>query len=201
MKLAPGDSHVLGTAGYHSMMTGDYERSIRLFEEARLLDPLGLDNMLGLGRGNYLAGHFDQAKAILKEAIRSYPDAFTTHYRLGNVMIVSGDYAGALEAYDKEVRDGFRTTGRALLFHAMGDTERADEELRALLELGITWTYEIAKIYAFRGELDEAFAWLDRALGRRDQGLLIFTGDPFLDNLRDDPRYEVVLERLGHKAR
>ena len=74
-------------------------------------------------------------------------------------MIVSGDYAGALEAYDKEVRDGFRTTGRALLFHAMGDTERADEELRALLELGITWTYEIAKIYAFRGEVGDRW-WL-----------------------------------------
>ncbi len=90
--------------------------------------------------------------------------------------------------------------GRALVFQAMGDQERASVELETLIELGYQWTYEIAQNYAFRGELDEAFAWLDRAFDRHDSSLVFTVGDPFLDNLRDDPRFEDVLERLGVKS-
>ncbi len=55
-------------------------------------------------------------------------------------------------------------------------------------------------MHAYRGELDEAFTWLDRAIHRRDTALTLILGDPFLDNLRDDPRFDAVLERLGRKA-
>ncbi len=55
-------------------------------------------------------------------------------------------------------------------------------------------------VHAYRGELDEAFTWLDRAIHRHDTSLTLILGDPFLDNLRDDPRFDAVLERLGRKA-
>ena len=98
---------------------------------------------------------------------------------------------------NKAARDGQRVSGRALVFHAMGDFERAAAELEALIALGDSWTYEIAMVHAYRGELNDAFMWLDRAIDRRDQALNIIGGDPFVDNLRDDPRFDDVLERLG----
>jgi len=87
-----------------------------------------------------------------------------------------------------------------MVFQAMGDQERARDELEALIELGYQWTNEIAQNYAFRGELDESFVWLERPFDRRDSALIFAAGDPFLDNLRDDPRFADVLERVGVKS-
>ena len=65
--------------------------------------------------------------------------------------------------------------------------------------LGNRWTFEIAEVYAFLGDADEAFAWFDRAIERRDASLLETVTDPFLDGIRDDPRFDELLERLGRK--
>jgi len=81
----------------------------------------------------------------------------------------------------------------------MGDLVSADAELAHLIDLGIRWTFEIASVHAYRGELDDAFAWLDRAMARRDQSLNSIQWDPFITNLYNDPRYEPLLEKLGQK--
>ncbi len=60
--------------------------------------------------------------------------------------------------------------------------------------------YEIAQVHAYLGNLDESFRWLHRAIDRRDGSLILIMGDPFLNNLLDDPRFDEVLERLGHKV-
>ena len=89
-----------------------------------------------------------------------------------------------------------------MVLHAMGDTSSAATELEKLLEIGDgdRWAYETAQVQAYFGNLDESFRWLNRAIDRRDQALYQMTGDPFLDNLRDDPRFDAVLERLGRKV-
>lgn len=68
------------------------------------------------------------------------------------------------------------------------------------IALILSWAYEIAQVQAYLGNLDESFRWLHRAIDRRDQSLNLITGDPLLENLRDDPRFDAVLERLGRKA-
>ena len=69
-------------------------------------------------------------------------------------------------------------------------------ELEELTALGERWTYEIAQANAYVGNLDQAFDWMHRAIDRRDQSLTLLQMDPFVENLRDDPRYEEVLSRL-----
>ncbi len=103
---------------------------------------------------------------------------------------------------NKATRNGHRLAGRALVFQAMGDTGSAATELEKLLAIGDgdRWAYETAQVQAYLGNLDESFWWLDRAIKRRDQGLELMTSDPFLDNLRDDPRFDDVLEQLGRKV-
>ena len=58
-------------------------------------------------------------------------------------------------------------------------------------------TYQIAEVYAFRGEADKAFEWLGRAYDERDPGLPPhLKGDPLLKNIRHDPRYNALLEKM-----
>jgi hypothetical protein len=57
--------------------------------------------------------------------------------------------------------------------------------------------YQIAELYAVRGELDPAFAWLELARAQRDAGLSAISGDPLLRNLHSDPRYAAFLKEMG----
>jgi adenylate cyclase len=54
--------------------------------------------------------------------------------------------------------------------------------------------FQIAEIHAWRGEKDEAFAWLDRAYAQRDGGMTRFRTDQLLNSLHSDPRYRALLQ-------
>jgi hypothetical protein len=56
--------------------------------------------------------------------------------------------------------------------------------------------YQIAEVYAYRGETDKAFEWLFRAYQQRDGGLLFVKADPLLNSLHNDPRYADVLRKM-----
>lgn len=56
--------------------------------------------------------------------------------------------------------------------------------------------FQIAEVHAWRGEVDETFAWLDRAYEQRDGGISEIKGAPLLKRLESDPRYRELLTRL-----
>ena len=56
---------------------------------------------------------------------------------------------------------------------------------------------EIATIYAFRNQPDEAFEWLDRAYEQRDPSLMATKVQPLLKSLHNDPRYAAFLKKLN----
>jgi hypothetical protein len=58
------------------------------------------------------------------------------------------------------------------------------------------WGYQIAEIYACRGDKDKAFEWLERSYRQHDGGLTYVTYDRWLTNLRTDPRYRALLRTL-----
>ena len=57
--------------------------------------------------------------------------------------------------------------------------------------------YQIADVHAYRGDKDRAFEWLERARRQRDSGLIGLRIDPFLANLREDPRWDAFLRTMG----
>jgi ribosomal protein L44E len=57
--------------------------------------------------------------------------------------------------------------------------------------------YQIAEVYAFRNQSDEAFEWLDRAYAQHDVGLIGTKVEPLLKSLRHDPRYAALLKKLN----
>jgi TolB-like protein/predicted negative regulator of RcsB-dependent stress response len=197
--LAPHDPVVLQSAARLAVIDGDFAESIRLLKEMEILDPVSWGPKEHLGHSYIRMGRLAEAKSAYAEALELLPIGSQINFRLGTVMLVSGDLDDALAQMNKEKREGFRLAGRAMVLHAMGDTGSAATELEKLIAIGDTWTYEIAQVHAYLGNLDESFRWLHRAIDRRDPSLSVMTGDPFLSNLRDDPRFDEVLERLGRK--
>jgi hypothetical protein len=75
------------------------------------------------------------------------------------------------------------------------DSDTALQELIA--KFGETAAYQIAEVYAYRRDNDQAFAWLERARRQRDAGLPGLKNDPLLRNLHTDPRWDALLRTLG----
>ena len=57
--------------------------------------------------------------------------------------------------------------------------------------------YQIAEVYAWRGETDKAFEWLQISLDNHDTGLLSLLIDPLMGSLHGDSRYSEMLAKVG----
>ena len=57
--------------------------------------------------------------------------------------------------------------------------------------------YQVAEVYAYRGQTNQAFVWLERSYRERDPGLNQLKLDPLLKSLRSEPRYTELLTRMG----
>lgn len=98
---------------------------------------------------------------------------------------------------DAEPGEWEKLTGQALVYHALGRTHDSEAALSRLIATHTEDSpYQIAEIYAYRGKVDQAFAWLDRSYVKRDPGLNQLKLDPLLKNLRADPRYSDQLKKM-----
>ena len=92
-----------------------------------------------------------------------------------------------------------RDAGLALVNHAHGKRAESDTALARLIREGAQiWPYGIATTYAYRGEKDKAFDWLEQAYAARDSDLVTFVrGDPLFGSLHDDPRWANFLRKMN----
>ena len=99
---------------------------------------------------------------------------------------------------DKEPGQFWKLYGQCLLVYATGDKTEADALLKKLIKDwgNLAWP-NIALVYAFRGERDEAFEWLDRAYENRDSSILEILNYPEMENLWGDPRWNAFLDKLN----
>jgi serine/threonine-protein kinase len=81
---------------------------------------------------------------------------------------------------------------------AAGRKSESDAELaETIRHNGSSWPSEIARVYAFRGDKDRAFEWLDRAYEMRDDDLYFIKDDPLIKSLENDPRYKAFLKKMN----
>jgi hypothetical protein len=66
-----------------------------------------------------------------------------------------------------------------------------------IAEDGAVAAFQLAEIFAFDGEVERAFEWLERARDQRDPGLSALLGNPLLRSLHGDPRWAALLQSLG----
>jgi hypothetical protein len=105
--------------------------------------------------------------------------------------------AKGLAAMDQETDEGWRHYGRAITLDALGRKGEADRALATLeSDFADSRAWSIGSIYASRQQLDQAFAWLDRAYRQRDGQMPFIKSDPLVKNLEPDPRYKVLLRKL-----
>ncbi len=196
LALNPGDAGIMNISATLEVTLGHLDEAIELLRRAIVLDPLTGHTRLGVTL--YLADRLDEAADAFQKAMSLNPDAIRNPYLLGYVLLARGDATAALASIKQEPDDGYRLAGLAIVQHALGDTAAANAALEELIErFAADSAYQVAAAYAYRGETDLAFDWLEQAYDNRDAGISTLPTDPLFANVHDDPRWEAFLDRLG----
>jgi len=195
--LEPGSAEVFAIRSNLSRVLGNLNQAIKLKEQAVALDPLRTDSHSAMGYLLYVAGRYDEAQAALQKALDLNPQAAFVRLTMGKILIAEGKPQPALAEIEKEPLEWGKLTGQALAYHALGREQDSNAALADLIaKYDTDADYQIAQVYAYRGESDKSFEWLERAYKQRDAGLADIKTDPLFKNLRHDPRYTEFLKKM-----
>jgi TolB-like protein len=197
--LGPRDTHGAQIASWLAAALGHWDEARQLAIEAVALDPLSPDAHWSLGYEVYMrSGHIVEAEETFRRVLQIAPEFGTGHYYLGVSLMLQGHHEAATAEFRKETLDDGQLEGSAMVDFAAGRKAESDAQLaEAIRRNASTWASEIARVYAFRGEKDHAFEWLNRAYEARDEDLYFIKGDPLLKNLEKDPRYKAFLRKMN----
>jgi len=180
---------------------GRLDEAERQARHAVELDPLSVIAQGNLARVLFFAGKLDEADAAARKAAELQPASASSHRWQTVIAAQRGDGETALREAQLEPDEGYRRFELALAQYVHGDRAAADAALADLIANGRdNLAYQIAEVYAVRGEKDKAFEWVQISFDNHDTGTLTLLVDPLLRGLRDDPRYKTFLAKLGLPA-
>ena len=198
LELDPTNPDILGRAARLALSLGRLDEAIALDEYVVAHDPVNAGAHSDRGYSYWAAGRLDESIESYATTLSLSPGSSWTHYGIGTALLLKGEPEEALQTIQQETSVEWRLIGVAMAYHALG---RAAESNAALAELidkyEQQWAYNIANVLAYRGEIDTAFEWMEKAVQYKDPGLTDVSTDPLLANISDDPRWLPFLERIG----
>jgi serine/threonine protein kinase/Tfp pilus assembly protein PilF len=195
--LDPGDARFQQRYGELLATQGRMAEAIAATRKAIELDPLSHSAWQTLTTYLVSTRDFAAARVASRRALEISPQSDFSLNDLGTLQLLEGHAADALETFRKIDNEGFRLSSVAMAEHTLGHAKESQQAIAQLIAQHATGAaFQIAEAYAWRGERDKAFAWLERAYQQRDGGLSDIKTDPPLAALRNDPRYKAFLRKM-----
>jgi tetratricopeptide (TPR) repeat protein len=184
-------------AAKERLVVGDWTESLRLLNLAISVDPF--ESFFFALRGVLFqrTSRISDAKKDFRRALEISPAWPRVHSRIAEVLLLEGNPEAALAVLQQETR-AFSLKGLALVNHALKRHGESDAALARLVsQRASIAAMSIAQIYAFRGQIEEAFEWLERAIAQKEVTTGHIKGDPLLSPLVADPRYARCLRKMN----
>jgi serine/threonine-protein kinase len=198
VQLAPEDGDALYQLGVARASQGDLQQAVELTRRALKLDPLNANWYRWLVAYLMPLGKLDEARQALGKAIELEPRAIYNHHLLAILEVLRKDPAAAGKAADAEPAGPWQDFALALAAQIGPDRTQADQRLQeCITQHAEGWAFQIAQLYALRGEAAPMFQWLDKAWQARDPGMQALLYDPLLLRYRNDPRYAALAKQVG----
>jgi TolB-like protein/Tfp pilus assembly protein PilF len=203
IELNPNNADAHYRNAVYLQVFGCFDEAISENRKALEIDPLSI-GFVGLGISFYFARHYDRAIEHLSDILEINPNFGAAHFYLGLAYEQK-------KMHDEAITEFKKTTSLlgnelevlayiAHTFAASGRHGEAQKTLDELLELSqhrFVEPYFIALIYTALDEKDQAFAWLEKGYEEHFGTMGALKVDPMFDSLRDDPRFENLLQRMG----
>ncbi|MDH3401789.1 MAG: tetratricopeptide repeat protein [Chromatiales bacterium] len=198
LDLSPYDARILSNSSVFAETLGRFERAIELGERTLRIDPLNSTTYANVATVYAYTGQFDKAEARFEKSAELNPEGQYMWPWFAKMYLLQGRPDQALALTDRITYEPRKLWILPMAFYDLGRVTESADALRRLKELypNEAASY-IAEIHAWRGEVDEAFYWLERAIGERQYmwGSLVF--DPAFKKLRGDPRWSAIRSAVG----
>jgi TolB-like protein/predicted Ser/Thr protein kinase/thioredoxin-like negative regulator of GroEL len=199
LELEPGSATVVRLTADLALALGRSGEALALYRRSVELEPLSAEAQFFLGIAALYPGRLDEAAAAFKKVLELNPAYPSTRVFLGRVYLARSQPQEALSEMAGETEPYWRLYGQALAYHALGRRKESDAALAELTAKHEAMApFQIACVYAFRGETDRAFEWLERAYTQADTGLMWLKADPHLKSLERDARWAAFLKKKMH---
>lgn len=187
------------------MNIGNFGKAIEHNTHARELDPFSSVFNFALGLILYMSRQYDAAIKQFQETL-VIDNSFTQAYFWTSFSYIQkGLYTDTIEEYQNlllrdpitekyvpVIDDIYRNTGIEGFLHWL-----VDEGISLNKEI-YNQPYYLAVCYALLNNKEMAFKWLEEACKQHVSRVACFALDPGFDNLRNDPRFSMLVQRAGH---
>jgi TolB-like protein/DNA-binding winged helix-turn-helix (wHTH) protein/Tfp pilus assembly protein PilF len=200
LAIDPNNSFALALSADLYANRGQFDKAMDLNDRSINSDPANAKRYWD--RAGYLlaAGKYSDSMKTYNKVLELNPGFPGSHTDIGAILLAEGDPAAGLAEMDRETDQEERLCNqlRGLALDALGRRAEADSVLNYMVKSCASITpFGIGELYASRGEVDQAFSWFDRAYQQHDSNLLGAKVDPFLKNVQSDPRFTVLLTKMG----
>jgi eukaryotic-like serine/threonine-protein kinase len=195
--LAPGDSVNHTRYGDLLATLGRLRDAVSETSRGAEMDPLSAYAWWRLGLYHNASGHYELAREALDRALVVAPGYIFAIRERAFTHLLTGQPALALSVSEAHPREYMRLIGVTLAQHDLGHVDASRRALDALRSDHPAALYQVAQVYAWTGDRDRAFEWLERARAAHDAGARIVKYDPLLRSLRADPRYATLLREMS----
>ena len=196
LTLDPNFVQALVAEGRALATLGRVPEAIANLRRAITIDPLSVTAWRGLIILVTNTGQLPAARDAI-ERLKEFAPQYDAPTETGTTLLFEGRPREALASFQGGHHADFRSIGIAMAEHTLGHDAESQRALEFVEQkYGNVWAYQIAEVYAWRGEKGKALDWLERAYRQRDGGLTHVTYDQFFKNLRREPRFKGLLRQL-----
>ena len=197
----PTAHHQFGNSCLLAM--GRFDESIAEGRRAEELDPLSPVIGTDLGVNLTRARRFDEAITQFNRTLTLDPNFYYAHYALATAYHAKGQYAEAIVGYRKALALNDDPWVKAQLARSLAKSGQRGEAIKILGELQsesarrYVSSASLALVFGALGEKDKAFVWLEKEFAERTPRPPAFSVNPLWDDLRDDPRFADLVQRVA----
>ena len=196
LQLDPANPYILSEAAVLVELLGRLDEAIEVLKFVVARDPVNAEGHAGLGRSYRVSSRWDEAIKAYRTSLALSPDRWGSYHGIGEAFLFKGDFEQAMENYALEPDLEWRAKGTIMALHRLGRIEEFDTGFEDFKNRwGEQWPSEVAHVYAWIGNNDAAFEWLDKAVIQNEEGLNQQYYQPLLRSLHDDPRWAEFRER------
>lgn len=183
---------------------GRIDEAMLSIDAALTINPGSLFYQRTRGRFLYYARRYDEAIVQLKRVIELDENSASALGYLFLAYEMKGDYVGAYESLMKRQKltnpdrievyqKAYETAGWLGVSRKLLVFDKLDEQKPA------SNPFAIARQYAVLGEKEQAFEYLNKAFEKHQSQMIQLNVEPTFDSLRDDPRFDELVRRVGLK--
>jgi adenylate cyclase len=198
LKYGPQDAGVLRQAAWVSLTLGETERALELAQLGVDLDPLEYSGLTRLASIYWALGQPKEEEGIYRYIQELYPESVFTKPFLAAALAAQGRPEEGLQYLNFDSKSRWQKSMSAIVLHSLGHHEEERQMQQYMIDEGSDrWAPTIAMNFAWHGDIDSAFEWLDIAYDQRDSYMSNLIFNPWLAKLHDDPRWEKIVDKMG----